>query len=163
MRKLTTSLLLLLPVLGISAAAQAADPASDLMKPYPPATNEMQRNVMTLPALSDEDNYRVELIIGKMMATDCNPTRLLGELREETAKGWGYPYYNVTLAPQTVSTRMACPEGSKKMRLVTLPAASEKLLRYNSKLPLVVYAPADVKVSYRVWQASDQVVAAHQQ
>lgn len=162
MHKLSAALLLL-PMLGLSAVSQAASPHTDMMKPYPPATQQMQRNVMTLPPLSDEDNYRVELIIGKKMQTDCNLSRLMGSVTEETAKGWGYPYYNVKIAPEMISTRMACSDDSKKTTLVTLPSAAEKLLRYNSKLPLVVYAPADVEVSYRVWQASKHIVASHRQ
>ncbi len=31
------------------------------------------------------------------------------------------------------------------------------LLRYNSKLPIVVYAPKDVEVRYRIWSASEKV------
>lgn len=30
-------------------------------------------------------------------------------------------------------------------------------IRYNSKLPIVVYAPKDVDVKYRVWSTSDEV------
>jgi ecotin len=31
------------------------------------------------------------------------------------------------------------------------------LLRYNSKLPVVLYVPKDVEVRYRVWSASQDV------
>ena len=30
------------------------------------------------------------------------------------------------------------------------------MLRYNSKLPIVLYVPKDVEVRYRVWSASEQ-------
>jgi len=31
------------------------------------------------------------------------------------------------------------------------------LIRYNSRLPIVVYAPSDVEVRYRIWRASPEV------
>ncbi|HWD31650.1 MAG TPA: ecotin family protein, partial [Pseudomonas sp.] len=31
------------------------------------------------------------------------------------------------------------------------------LLRYNSKLPVVVYVPQGVEVRFRIWSASDEV------
>jgi ecotin len=36
-------------------------------------------------------------------------------------------------------------------------------VRYNSKLPIVVYAPTDVEVRYRIWSASDKVNTAIQE
>ena len=157
MRKCTL-MMLLIPLTGFSLMTQAATDEDRVMKPYPAAEADMQRNVMMLPALSNEQYYRVELIIGKQAVTDCNLVHLAGKLTEETAKGWGYPYYRVTLQPGMISTRMACLPSQKSTRLVTLPAASEKLLRYNSKLPLVVYAPQGVEVSYRVWKGGSEVV-----
>lgn len=158
MRKLML-MMLLVPLSGISQLTQAANSDNDrMMKPYPPAAADMQRNVIVLPAVSNEQNYRVELIIGKKAVADCNLVHLAGSLTEETAKGWGYPYYRVTLQPGLISTRMACIPAQKTSRWVTLPAASEKLLPYNSKLPLVIYAPQGIQVSYRLWKGGNDVV-----
>lgn len=30
-----------------------------------------------------------------------------------------------------------------------------RLISYNSKLPIVVYVPADIQVKYRIWNASE--------
>ncbi|GAA0500565.1 serine protease inhibitor ecotin [Tatumella terrea] len=158
MRKFTW-MMLLIPLTGTSLITQAATTDEDrVMKPYPLAEAHMQRNVILLPPLSNEQHYRVELIIGKKAMTDCNLVHLAGSMTEETAKGWGYPYYRVTLQPGLISTRRACIPAKKTSRLVTLPAASEKLLRYNSKLPLVVYAPQGIQVSYRLWKGGEDVV-----
>ncbi len=152
-------MILLVPLSGISLMTQAATRDDGrMMKPYPLAEAEMQRNVIVLPAVSHEQNYRVELIVGKKVMADCNLVHLAGSFSEETAKGWGYPYYRVTLQPGLISTRRACIPAQKTSRWVTLPAASEKLLRYNSKLPLVVYAPQGIQVSYRLWKGGDDVV-----
>ncbi|GAA0468699.1 MULTISPECIES: serine protease inhibitor ecotin [Tatumella] len=159
MIRLSVALVFVPAILFGSAAQAATADAEAQLKPYPPAAEHMQRHVMLLPVLADEPQHRVELIIGKQMLTDCNQVRLAGELSEQTVKGWGYPYYQVSLQPGAVSTRMACVDTPKKNTLVTLPAAGEQLLRYNSKLPLVVYAPEGVQVSYRVWQAGKQVIS----
>jgi ecotin len=44
------------------------------------------------------------------------------------------------------------PNAPKVERFITL-AGEPKLLRYNSRLPLVVYVPAGVEVRYRLWRA----------
>lgn len=31
-----------------------------------------------------------------------------------------------------------------------------ELLRYNSKLPIVIYAPKDMEVKYRIWKADSK-------
>lgn len=50
----------------------------------------------------------------------------------------------------------ACPGQKKEQRFI--PVVGEGfLLCYNSKLPIVVYAPKDVEVRYRIWSASEKV------
>jgi ecotin len=44
------------------------------------------------------------------------------------------------------------PNTPKVDRFITV-AGEPLLLRYNSKLPVVVYVPEGVEVRYRVWQA----------
>ncbi len=36
-------------------------------------------------------------------------------------------------------------------------------LRYNSKLPIVLYVPKDVEVRYRIWSASSRIEKAVQE
>ena len=36
----------------------------------------------------------------------------------------------------------------------------DALLRYNSKLPLVVYLPAGYEARYRIWAASEEMLKA---
>ena len=52
---------------------------------------------------------------------------------------------------------MACPPGSQKKRVFVPVVGDDFKLRYNSKLPVVVYAPSDVEVRYRIWSASGKV------
>ncbi|SDS63128.1 serine protease inhibitor ecotin [Pseudomonas oryzae] len=143
-----------LPLIALACslplAACAATP--EALKPFPAAAEGYQRHVIDLPAQSNEADYKVELIAGKTMEVDCNSRRLGGQWQEKTVQGWGYGYYELGQVGPAVSTLMACPENSRTQAFV--PVGGEPMLvRYNSRLPLVIYAPADLEVRYRIWSA----------
>lgn len=52
---------------------------------------------------------------------------------------------------------MACPDGKKEKKFVTAYLGDAGMLRYNSKLPIVVYTPDNVDVKYRVWKAEEKI------
>ncbi|ERI50362.1 serine protease inhibitor ecotin [Pseudomonas sp. NPDC077649] len=145
-----------LPLIALLAcalplAACAATP--EALKPYPTAADGYARHVIELPAQANEAEHKVELIAGKTLEVDCNQQRLGGQWQEKTVEGWGYNYYQLGQVGPAVSTLMACPDGSRKQAFVQV-GGEPMLVRYNSKLPLVIYAPADVEVRYRVWSAA---------
>ncbi len=52
---------------------------------------------------------------------------------------------------------------SEGEEIVSLPlATAQRFVRYNSKLPIVVYAPKDIDVNYRIWQAGTTTARAEQ-
>jgi ecotin len=125
--------------------------------PYPQADKGMKRQVIQLPVQQDEANFKVELLIGKTLEVDCNQHRLGGQLESKTLEGWGYDYYVFDKVTSPVSTMMACPDGKKEKKFVTAYLGDNSLLRYNSKLPIVVYTPENVEVKYRIWKADENV------
>lgn len=125
--------------------------------PYPQADKGMKRQVIQLPVQQDEANFKVELLIGKTLEVDCNQHRLGGQLESKTLEGWGYDYYVFDKVTSPVSTMMACPDGKKEKKFVTAYLGDNSLLRYNSKLPIVVYTPENVKVKYRIWKADENI------
>ncbi|MCX8574602.1 MULTISPECIES: serine protease inhibitor ecotin [unclassified Gilliamella] len=127
--------------------------------PYPEAKAGYTRFAINLPALPDENNARIELLIGKEMNVDCNSQRLAGTVKEEELKGWGYSYYVVEAGNGVLSTMMACPAGSNKNQFVTLHH-NLGWLDYNSRLPIVIYAPNDFQIKYRVWQPDAKILPA---
>ncbi|MBL5930156.1 serine protease inhibitor ecotin [Lelliottia amnigena] len=125
--------------------------------PWPQADKGMKRQVIQLPAQDDESGYKVELLIGQNLEVDCNQHRLGGKLESKTLEGWGYDYYVFDNVTSPVSTMMACPENTKTQKFVTAYLGDNSLLRYNSKLPIVVYTPENIDVKYRVWKAEEKI------
>ena len=152
MRIISTQLLMLgLIVLGVSTA-KAEHPE---LKAFPAAQEEMERFVIILPhkERGEENSFQVELIVGKEMLTDgVNLVRLANTIEARPLQGWGYTYYEVTGSSETLSTRMAPPEGTPKVKRFV--SASPLHIAYNSRLPIVVYTPKGYEVRYRIWQAS---------
>ena len=142
-----------------TTSAWAAESVQPLEKiaPYPQAEKGMKRQVIQLPAQQNEANFKVELLIGQTLEVDCNQHRLGGQLESKTLEGWGYDYYVFDKVSSPVSTMMACPDGKKEKKFVTAYLGDNSLLRYNSKLPIVVYTPENVEVKYRVWKADENI------
>ena len=130
--------------------------ASYGMKPYPPAENGYKRMAIHLQALADEDANKLEIIIGKTLKVDCNRHWFGGQLTEEIAKGWGFPYFILKSVTGPASTLMACPPDKKEQEAFVQVRSDQGLLRYNSKLPVVVYVPDDFEVHYRIWTAKEE-------
>lgn len=134
-----------------------AQQPQDNMKAYPPAAEGMKRVVVYLEPKEEEDDYRVEFMVGRTVEVDAaNRFFFSGTLEEETIEGWGFPKYMVKQIGPMAGTRIGVdPDAPKVKRFVKL-GGEPKLLRYNSKLPLVVYVPKDAEVKLKVWVASPQ-------
>ncbi|CSW08716.1 ecotin [Shigella sonnei] len=124
-----------------TTSAWAAESVQPLEKiaPYPQAEKGMKRQVIQLTPQEDESTLKVELLTG------------------QTLEGWGYDYYVFDKVSSPVSTMMACPDGKKEKKFVTAYLGDAGMLRYNSKLPIVVYTPDNVDVKYRVWKAEEKI------
>jgi ecotin len=146
-------------VLSLTSAAAAG---SDDMKPYPAAEPGFTRWVFGVSALDNEADRMLEIQIGKTMTVDCNLTAFSGELEEHIALGWGYPYYVLQQVGGPMSTLMACPPDEETREAFVLVRGEGFRRRYNSKLPVVVYAPDGFEVRYRIWSAGEETGRAEQ-
>jgi ecotin len=133
----------------------AQDIAREL-KAFPPASERMTRFVITLPPEPDEDLLKVQLLIGKTVKIDAHNRYFFGgRLETETIPGWGYDRFVLkSLGPMAGTLMAVDPNEPKVDRFITL-GGDPQLLRYNSRLPLVVYAPDGVEVRYRIWKGDD--------
>jgi ecotin len=133
------------------------------LKAFPVAEQGMVRFVIELPhkERDKEQDYKVELLAGREMQTDgVNQIRLGSSIEARPLKGRGYTYYEVKEVSAAISTMMAAPEGAPKvMQFVT---TAPLLIRYNSRLPIVVYVPQGYEVRYRIWAAPDDFRAVNQ-
>lgn len=144
-----------LAMLALAASTSAI--AVDNMKAFPPADDGMTRFVINLQKQADEDAFKVELVVGKTVRTDAaNRYFFGGTLETETIAGWGFDRHILRKLGPMAGTLMAVdPKAPQVNRFITL-SGEPRLLRYNSRLPLVVYVPNDVEVRYRIWRASPE-------
>lgn len=151
------TLLLLAAMLATSLPAaetgRRPDADSQWQKAYPAAGKGMKRIVIHLEAKPDESDWKIELNVGKTIETDgVNHVGGGARLTEKTVEGWGYNYFEAKATGPMFSTLIGVPADQPKVtRFVTM--ATSGPVRYNSKLPVVVYLPADMEVRYRLWQA----------
>lgn len=148
--KMLLGALILLAKTSLAVAVEPLDA-------FPAAEDGMTRFVITLPQKErgEEASFKVEIIVGRELLTDgVNQLQLGNVIEPRTLKGWGYNYYMVTGSSSVLSTLMAAPEGVEKVKqFVTAPSIQ---VRYNSRLPIVVYVPDGLEVRYRLWQASEE-------
>lgn len=162
MRKALT--MTLVTAFSFATAACATGPAPDLssVADYPAAQAGQSRHVIWLDEQQNEDLLKVEIVPGKQMLTDCNTRSLMGNFTAQDLQGWGYTYYQLGDVSDPITTLMACPDDTKIQAFV--PVMGDNFtLRYNSKLPIVIYAPDDVEVRYRIWTGSKALKSAIQQ
>ncbi|MFZ6748952.1 ecotin [Undibacterium sp. Ren11W] len=129
--------------------------AADNLQAFPPAEAGMVRHVLQVPVQEDEAAFKVELIVGKTVAVDAHNRYFFGgQIITETIPGWGFPRYLVKQIGPMAGTLMAIdPNAPKLARFIAL-GGEPTLIRYNSRLPVVVYVPQGVEVHYRIWSAA---------
>jgi ecotin len=135
-------------------ATHALSAEHSQLKAFPEAKKGMTRHVIVLPEKSraEEVDFKVELFAGQVIETDgVNQMRMGCAVESRPLKGWGYTFYEVTGSAQTMGTLMAPAPGAKKVKAFV--AGPPLLIRYNSRLPVVIYAPDGFEVRYRIWSA----------
>lgn len=119
------------------------------MKPYPAARPGQRRLTIHLPQKPNEASLKVELTPGRQMRVDCSVSNYIGQLVKKTAQGWGFTYYEVAGIRGPIQSRR-CPSGQITQGFIPVHIASNSVIAYNSKLPIVVYVPNGFDVKYRV-------------
>lgn len=136
---------------------------TDNMKAFPAAGKGVVRYVWNPPVEANENELKVEILVGKFAEVDqVNRHFLAGSLTEKTIDGWGFPMYVVRSNGVIGGTLIAVPEGQPKVRKFVTLRSDPQLFRYNSKLPVVVYAPAGITVKFRVWRPDGVMIEGQQ-
>lgn len=164
----STCLLACLPLLHTKAARTADEPAAaidpeavkNLEAAYPKAPAGRERKVILLPhkERGEEDDFEVELVVGRTIVTDgVNRYGFGGQLVERTIDGWGFSYYDVEGDLKNATSTLMGGPTNPAPRFVAGPRT---LVRYNSRLPLVVMVPEGCELKWRVWRADPELQAA---
>jgi ecotin len=145
-----------------AAAAPAADPPAvdpdaikNLEAAYPKAPEGMDRKAILLPhkERGEEDDFQVEIVVGKSIVTDgINTYGFGGELREVDIPGWGFSYWQAEGKFDAPMQTLIGGVGTATPKFVAGP---RRLVRYNSRLPLVVMVPEGCEVRWRTWKAAE--------
>ena len=136
--------------------------SQDDLKPYASPKESQVRHVVRLPVLEkgEEENRKIEIVVSKTeMLDSVNRYFYGGKIEQKTVQGWGYSYYELEKVGPLAGTRMAAPPGSPKVKRKVRVNGGLDLLRYNSKLPVVVYTPEGFDVEVRIWSAGDALQA----
>ena len=142
----------------IVATAQTHDEVVHELKAFPPAGEGMCRYVIFLPAEKDEELLKIQLVVGRSVKLDSKNRYFFGgRLETVPIPGWGYDRYVLkSLGPMAGTLMAVDPNAPKFERFITL-GGEPALMRYNSRLPLVIYVPTGGEVRYRIWSADQKI------
>lgn len=155
--KLTMKLILTCGLLLTSLLkAQEGNDKTNL-EMFPKPESGYKQVYIELPTESNEVNFKVELFIGIEATVDCNYHTLLGTIQENNLEGWGYTYYQVKSEGKMTSTLMGCMNNELTKKFIHMPS---QIIAYNSKLPIIVYVPANFIVKYKIFKASENFLDA---
>ncbi|WP_461532903.1 ecotin family protein [Sinomicrobium sp.] len=144
-------------LLFTGAMAQSTLTKTDLSI-YPKTEKGFKQMVIEVPHSDSDAEKKIEFTVGKWMEVgSCNHHGLQGTLEEKNLEGWGYNYYVFTTNGNVISTRMACPDNKTVHKFVS---AQPEMVRYNGKLPIVIYVPEDCDVQFRIYKAEKEVYQA---
>jgi len=85
-----------------------------------------------------------------------------GQLETETIEGWGFDRHILRQLGPMAGTLMAVDPNAPQVERFIMLGGEPRLLRCNSKLPLVAYVPDGVEVRYRLWRADPQATPAQE-
>lgn len=147
---------LLISTTGMLFAQKNANLAKEI-EMFPAPKHGFKQVFIKVPSKKNENNYKVEILVGKTEMVDCNRHFMGGTIEEKNLDGWGYTYYVAETNGNVGSTMMACPDGKLTKQFIHLQSM---MVNYNSRLPIVIYVPEGLEVNYKVWSAGKKMKVA---
>jgi ecotin len=157
MKKSTIFFTIVLLIVSTFSFAQEGNYEPLDLEMFPKAETGFKQVYIQVPIIENEENYKIELHIGKEALVDCNQHVLIGEVVEQTLEGWGYTYFKVNTDGSMASTKMACLDSKMERKFIKI---APQLLRYNSRMPVVVYVPEGISVKYKIFKATADLMDA---
>lgn len=152
---LQIALLTLIAFVGYISLSMAQSVMKQDTDIFPDAEEGFKKMVIEVPHSDNDNNKKIEFTVGKWMEVDgCNQFGLQGTLEKKDLEGWGYEYYVFKTEGQVFSTKMACPDMPNRNLFVS---AAPEMVRYNGRLPIVIYVPQGYDVQFKIYKAEDDV------
>ena len=153
---------LIILMMGLFLSPNASNAQATYLKVntdiFPKPKEGFKKMVIEVPLSQNDDQKKIEFSVGKMMEVDgCNHYGLNGSLATKDLEGWGYQYFEFETDGQVISTQMGCPDAPKRHLFVS---AQPNTVRYNGKMPIVIYVPEEYDVQYKIFTAGDDVYQA---
>lgn len=121
---------------------------------FPPAKADQKLHAINLQPLKNEKNYRIIVEFGQNSLLDCNNYFFTGgELYQKNLKGYGYVYYEFVGNGELAGTKMKC-DNTKSKKFVKYGKNIDLL--YNSTTPIIIYAPKNIEIRYKVFKLVDE-------
>ena len=155
-RMLNTTIIISFCFLSFFLSMGLCVAGSPAIEAFPQAKEGEVRHVIYLhdKERGEEDDFKVELIPGIQTKTDgVNAVRVGLFFEPVSLKGWGYTYYQVKGKDLVLTTMMAVPEGAEMVEKFV--AGKSLMVRYNSRLPIVIYSKQGFDVRYRIWTGGE--------
>lgn len=114
---------------------------------FPKAKEGYKQVYIQVPTDKNESDLKIEFFVGIEGMFDCNHQSLAGKIESKNLEGWGYSYYEVKYNGGMLTTNKGCGSQKATKKFVSF---QPEIVRYNSKLPLVLYVPKDMEVRYRI-------------
>ncbi len=118
---------------------------------YPTVRAELNRHVIWLDPQQDEQQLKVEIVATKQHMKDCNRGSFRADFSQKYLKDGSHIYYQIGPTDRYISTLMGCPH-VRYLGDSPVHFSGESMLPYYSHTPIIVYAPQEIQVSYRIWQ-----------
>ncbi len=149
---------IILGTVGIIATSMAQTVTKQNTDIFPKAEKGYTKMVIEVPHSSSDANKRIEFNVGKWMEVDgCNSFGLQGTLEKKDLQGWGYEYYVFKTKGDVIATQMACPGMPNRNLFVS---AQPEMVRYNGRLPIVIYIPVEYEVQFKIFKAEEDIYIA---
>lgn len=117
---------------------------------YPNVPN-MVKHAILLESMPNEKILKVEFYAVLSSEVDyCNKHYLLGDFEMKNLEGYGYPYYIFNTNSQIISTKMGCETNAKKV--MNVASGKTETVKYVSLMPIVIYAPKNIDIKYKIWK-----------
>ena len=133
----------------------ATEEALENAKNYPNKAG-YKKHLLYIPKLEnqEETNRKVEIIPEKTLGVNSAVHSLSGKMETGKVEGYNFDYW---IFDATVENKVVIETSTKSEKKDKFTIVEKKLVAYNSRLPIVVYAPEGFEINYKIWETNGKM------